>query len=129
MVTFQAFMGKVLLWHVYMLLICVGAECQMSSDGSQVYFHKALVYFLNVSLKQSFNTCIDQSGIAPGYCGVASSMYMLLQPAGSLSQRKPLQVPLGAFYTLVSWSVLKEPNVSFFLCCQAWIPETGCLLH
>lgn len=35
----------------------------------------------------------------------------------------------GAFYILVSWSVLKEPNVSFFLCCQAWIPGTGCLLH
>lgn len=56
-------------------------------------------------------------------------MYTPLQPAGSLPQRKPLQVPPRAFYTLVSWSVLKEPNVSSFLCCQAWILEIGCLLH
>lgn len=78
-------------------LICVCAECQMSSDRSQVYFHKGLVYFLNISLKQNFNTCIDQSGIAPAHCGVASTVYMLLQPAGPLSPRKLAAGPLGLF--------------------------------
>lgn len=69
----------------------------MSSDRSQVYFCKALVYFLNVSLKQSFNICTDQSGIAPAHCGVASTVYMLLQPAGSLSRRKQAAGASGGF--------------------------------
>lgn len=55
---------------------------------------------------------------------------MLLQSAGSLSLRnQTVSASGGSFTSLFSGQFWRSPRSPFFLCCQAYILETWCLLY